>query len=182
MNRSIFVIIVALTIFIAFNLGYAAPKYVGVDKCKACHKLEKYGNQQEIWEKSKHAQAFAVLATEKAKESAKKLGVDDPQKSDKCLKCHVTGFGAAAEAKDVTFKMEEGVGCEACHGPGSDYKTMAIMKDQKAAIASGLIVPNEKTCKKCHTAEGNDFYKEFNYEKFFAQIAHPGPAPAPAQK
>ena len=47
-----------------------------------------------------------------------KAGVSgDPQKADACLKCHVTAHGVAAAQKDPTFTIDDGVGCEACHGP-----------------------------------------------------------------
>jgi hypothetical protein len=56
------------------------------------------------------------------------------------LGCHATG--ASAELP--------GVQCEACHGPGSEYKSMKVMKDREASIAAGLIVPDEATCRGCH--------------------------------
>ncbi len=175
MVRKLVSIFTILGVLFLFSASFAAHKYVGEKKCKMCHKLEKYGNQQEVWENSLHSKAFETLGTAKAKEAAKKLGIDDPQKSEKCLRCHVAGYDAPAEEKAATYSMEEGVSCEACHGPGSDYKKMKVMKDKDAAIAAGLIMPKEKTCKKCHTPEGNEFYKEFNYEKFWAKIAHPLP-------
>lgn len=176
MKRNVTTFISALAVLWAFSMAQAAPQYVGGSKCKTCHKMEKYGNQQEVWNNSRHAQAYETLATDKAKEAAKKQGIDDPQQSEKCLRCHVTAYDLPAESKAATYKAEEGVTCEACHGPGSDYKKMKVMKDHDASIAAGMIVPDEKTCKKCHTPEDNEFYKEFDYETYFAKIAHPGPA------
>ena len=52
--------------------------------------------------------------------------------------------------------------CEACHGPGSDYKSMKVMKDRDASIAAGLVIPVEETCKSCHTGAPHD-QKPFDY-------------------
>lgn len=151
----------------------AGHKYIGNSKCKTCHKLEKYGNQHEVWEKSRHARAYETLGTAKAKESAKKHGIDDPRKSPECLKCHVTAYDVPVELKTAGYKMEEGVSCEECHGPGSDYKKIKIMRNREEAIKNGLVIGDKKTCLKCHVPEGNDFYVEFDFEKFMDKIKHP---------
>src|SRR5690349_6142931 len=66
--------------------------YVGIKTCGICHKKEDSGNQIGNWEKSPHARAFQTLGTPAAKEIATKAGIDDPQKSGKCLKCHSTAY------------------------------------------------------------------------------------------
>src|SRR4029450_9431149 len=69
----------------------AAHKYVGVDKCKTCHMAPAKGNQYGQWMNSKHADAFNVLASDKALAFAKERGLTkSPQQEDACLKCHVT--------------------------------------------------------------------------------------------
>ena len=166
----------AVFVFAGFS-AVSAHQYVGVKKCGMCHHGAKKGMQKEIWEKSPHAKAFQTLLTEEAKVSAKKVGVDNPAESEKCLKCHTTGYGAAAEdfATGYSYRKEDGVTCEACHGPGSDYKKLSVMKDREKSVAAGMVVPDENTCKKCHIAEGNPNYKEFKFDEFFKQIAHPIP-------
>jgi hypothetical protein len=159
--------------------------YIGADKCaKMCHKAKSKGEQLVIWQKTKHAQAYADLATPAALETAKKAGVTgDPQKADACLKCHVTGYTADASLKDSTYSMKDGISCEACHGPGSNYNKLGVMKDKKAAIAAGLIEPTEAVCVKCHNKESPN-YKEFIFADMAKKIAHPKPAAetAPAAK
>jgi hypothetical protein len=151
-------------------------KYIGVDKCAMCHKTEAKGNQHGQWLKTTHAKAFETLAGEKAKAiAAEKKLAKPPQESPECLKCHVTGYGKPAEAFEATFKKEQGVGCESCHGPGSDYKVLATMKDRKLAVAAGLVIPDEKTCTQCHNAESPSF-TSFDYKAMVAKIAHPNPA------
>ncbi len=157
-----------------------AHKYVGAAKCKMCHNSAAKGDQFKIWSASKHAKAYETLASTEADSVAKALGVEKPQTNAKCLGCHVTGFAAPAADKEASFAQAEGVGCEACHGAGSDYMAMKVMKDKPAAIAAGLIVPNEKTCVGCHN-ETSPTYKKFVYADFEKQIAHMIPK-APVQK
>ncbi|MEE9555172.1 MAG: cytochrome c family protein [candidate division Zixibacteria bacterium] len=152
----------------------AAHKYVGTSKCKTCHKSEAKGNQFGKWSESKHAKAYEALASEAAIAIGKEKGIDNPQTSDQCLTCHVTGYSAAAELKAESYDQTEGVGCEACHGAGADYKKMKVMKDQAAAIAAGLVIPTEETCKGCHN-ENSPTFKSFNFEEASAVIAHPKP-------
>jgi hypothetical protein len=144
-----------------------------------CHKGEKKGNIFEIWTKSKHATAYATLATDSAKAVAKKAGIEgDPQQAAACLVCHVTAHGVPAEQKEATFTLEEGVSCEACHGPGSEYKGMKIMKDIYTGTAKGtdfgLIEPNNEICVTCHNTK-SPTYKEFKFEVEVKNIAHPVP-------
>jgi len=173
------VMIAGLVLLLLSVLGTAQEKeiehqYVGSAKCKTCHKSEAKGAQYTKWTESEHSKAYEVLVSEEAIAVGKKLGVDNPQTSDQCLVCHVTAFSAPAEAKAESFDQSEGVGCEACHGAGSDYKKMKIMKDQEAAIAAGLIVPDEKLCVGCHN-EKSPTFKEFSFEEASKVIAHPNP-------
>lgn len=170
--------IVAIVVLFAFSpvlSQESGHKYVGVSKCKTCHKTKKTGNQFEKWQNGPHAKAFEILATEESKAIAKEKGIDDPQKSDQCLSCHVTANGVAAELKEETLTMEEGVSCEQCHGPGSGYKKMSIMKDRAKAIEAGLLIPDEKTCLACHN-ENSPTYKPFVFEERVLLIAHPVPS------
>jgi len=149
--------------------------YVGAAKCKMCHSSAAKGAQYPKWAESKHSKAYAALATEEAKKFGEARGVTDPQKDPKCLKCHVSGFDAPPAQRLETWKAEDGVGCESCHGPGGDYWKMTVMKDKNAAIAAGLKIPDEKTCRGCHNPESPS-YKEFDYKSFHEKIAHPLPA------
>ncbi|MFN8176728.1 MAG: cytochrome c family protein [bacterium] len=161
--------------------GEGPGKYVGVAKCKMCHKKAEDGDQYDVWLKSGHAKAFATLASEKAKAEATKEGIADPQKDPKCLKCHTT---AAMVADPATEKvtMEEGVSCESCHGAGSGYYKKKVMEDLRAgkvdAKTVGFVKPTKETCVKCHTAEGNAFFKPFVFEERVKVIAHPIPKKA----
>jgi hypothetical protein len=92
--------------------------YVGIDRCKICHTADAIGNQHNNWLSSPHSKAFSTLKGKKALKIAKKFGIAVPWNNLKCLKCHTTGKGRYKITKT------EGVGCEACHGPGSKYSEM----------------------------------------------------------
>lgn len=70
--------------------------------------------------------------------------------SDACKMCHKVEFESWAKSKHATATPK--VECETCHGPGSDYKAMSVMKDPAKAKAAGLIAkPDKASCTaKCH--------------------------------
>ena len=156
-------ILIAFFVFFMGSFSIAQTyEYIGVAKCKTCHNTPTKGDQYKIWAASKHANAMKVLSATEAK-------------NPKCTKCHSTAAGADPNLLTETITVEEGVSCESCHGPGSAYKTIPIMKDKDMAIKNGLKLPDEKTCKKCHNEESPN-YKGFNYQEYFAKIAHLRPA------
>ncbi len=168
----------------------AAHQYVGVKKCKTCHNSEKGGAQFLKWSESKHAKAFEVLASPKAKEIATKEGIADAQKSDKCLACHVTGHGEAAGKFAATFVAADGVQCESCHGAGSDYMKMKTMQGLRDGTIKGedvgLMMPTKETCAKCHNEKATSG-KPVSWPADSTKIAHAIPpgykrgAPAAAE-
>jgi len=180
--RSSFVWIAAavgLALFVGVGSGSAADhKYVGAAKCKTCHKKELIGDQYGEWQKGKHAKAYEALKSDKAAEIAKEKGLSGPAyESDKCLKCHMTGHGLPATAFDKKpLKASDGVQCESCHGPGSDYKKKKTMSDHDKAVAAGMWEPgkDEKICTACHNDESPtwDAAKGFDYEERKEKIAH----------
>ena len=172
-NLSIFLSFLLLITYFVYAQG-SQHKYVGVKKCMTCHKSQKSGDQYGIWQKGPHANALKTLSGDKAKEYAKNNNIADPAKEAKCLKCHSTKSAVDASLQEATLTMEEAVSCESCHGPGSDYKSMKIMKSKEESIKNGLVLPTEEVCKNCHNPE-NPFNKEFNFKTYAAKIAHPTP-------
>lgn len=193
------IILLVLTVNLFAQEKAAKYDYVGVSKCKTCHKKESIGAQYLKWKESKHAKAFEALKTEEAAKIAQEKGLKVPAyEAPECLKCHTTGFGEGGyEVKDEAFwKPAEGdnaarkavkrmtglqaVTCETCHGPGSGYKKKKIMKDREVAIKNGLNPISvadgtaEKLCKTCHNEE-SPTYKEFIFKERWEKIAHPVP-------
>ncbi|UCH85778.1 MAG: cytochrome C554 [Candidatus Latescibacterota bacterium] len=152
--------------------------FIGASKCKTCHKTEAQGQQYVLWEKAAHSKAYETLAGESAKAIAKERGIEDPQTAAECLKCHVTAYGVDKKFLGEKYAITDGVGCESCHGAGGDYSKMKTMKaitsGETEPASVGLVIPNEKTCVGCHNEESPTF-KEFDFEKMVAKIAHPIP-------
>jgi hypothetical protein len=151
-----------------------AANYVGTKMCGMCHKKDESGNQLAKWQASKHAKAFETLGTAAAKEAGKKLGIDDPQKSGKCLKCHSTAYNFTETVATEKIKVEDGVTCESCHGPGKNYMKKSVMENRKDAIAAGMIHPATQSCKNCHNDQSPTF-KGFEEKAMLEKIAHPNP-------
>ena len=181
MNKTMIItvcVVVTAGIFLgAAQEAMAGGEIIGAPKCKMCHG-KKTGDQWTSWTESAHSGAFATLASEEAKKIAAEMELGDPQTEEACLKCHTThgflGREVAVYAKGK-YKDDEGVGCESCHGAGSGYKSKKVMEDQEASIAAGLVVPDEKTCTKCHNADSPTF-KEFDFAAMYAKIEHTIPA------
>ncbi|MBN1481333.1 cytochrome C554 [candidate division KSB1 bacterium] len=162
------------TLIVTF-LAAGDAHYIGAHKCMICHKSPSRGDQWGKWSNGPHIKAFETLKSEQSMAIAQKMGINDPTQADKCLKCHVTAHGAPAARLAADFSFDEGVGCEACHGPGSLYKSMQVMK----ALRDGTQDPkevefnkgDEATCLTCHNEE-SPTYRPFNYAKAWAKIAH----------
>jgi hypothetical protein len=153
--------LICLVVFLGSNNLTAQDfEYVGARKCKMCHNKAPKGAQYTQWAESRHAKAMESLNAEEAKDPA-------------CLKCHST-VGHVNPDLVLTLKVEEGVSCESCHGPGSKYFPTGIMKSREKAMAKGLIMPTEEVCTQCHNEESPDF-KGFNFAEYVKKIAHPDP-------
>ncbi len=169
------------------------PVYVGARVCATCHRGKEMGHQHSRWLLSGHARAHASLAKEEARKIADLSGIPlEPRKSAICLGCHATGGEAEAWEKDETFRVEDGVQCEMCHGPGSEYMDRAIMVDPKAARKAGLRMPTRHDCMGCHHIKGSHVailrQPALDMDRAWKQIAHPtpvgskSPQPAPTKK
>ena len=121
-------------------------EYTGSASCKVCHEYE-YNK----WSEKAHAHAYATLV---------KAGSQyDPE----CVICHVVGMeyetGYVSEEKTPNLKD---VGCENCHGPGSQHnKTYGMAKTTQPM----------SDCTDCHTPE-NSVNFAGNELKYFEKIVH----------
>ena len=149
--------------------------YAGTKSCKMCHSKDDTGNQYAKWQASKHAKAFEALGTPEAKAAGAKVGVDDPQKSGKCLKCHSTAYNGTEEVKTDKITPEEGVTCESCHGPGKNYKSKEVMQDHAKCVAGGMTADPKKVCANCHNDKSPTWKGSFDADKAYEQIKHPDP-------
>ncbi|MFQ5714310.1 MAG: multiheme c-type cytochrome [Candidatus Scalinduaceae bacterium] len=119
--------------------------FIGNDDCAVCHnKIFKH------WEETRHASAYETLV---------KVGHEyDPE----CVSCHTIGlhYFTGFETIESTPKMK-GVGCESCHGPGSNHKETQ---------SKGYGSVNADGCVTCHEDEHSP---NFQFEEYWQKIVHP---------
>lgn len=138
--------------------------FVGNQECARCHVQE-----QAFWEKTEHATAVETL------EERNKLF------DQSCIGCHVVGYekpGGSVigklhyEAKlgDRTIEKNlEDVGCENCHGPGSEHVQAPI--DASGNPQHIKRDPVESDCMECHVPEHSP---KFNFDAYVKDITGEG--------
>lgn len=158
-----------------------SAKYVGVAACVPCHNKPHAGfamGPYGAWRDHFHSSALETLSRPYSKAFAKKRGIDDPVNDWRCRKCHVTAYGVSADRLGAKYRDEDGVGCEACHGPGGEYlnKHFGPGVNEQELRAMGFRVysdlnERDQMCRACHN-ELSPTYKPFNVEAFSAAIRH----------
>lgn len=172
MKRAFILALILIGVIFIVYLFSNEFTYVGAGKCKICHKTKKQGEQYPLWEARKHSKSFQALTSEQAQEIAQSLSLETPPAENaKCLQCHAPLFEKAPEFK------EEGVTCEVCHGPGSAYKKLKIMKSREESVANGLKLygSSEEIKAQCLTCHENAHEKSFDFEAAWDKVKHPVP-------
>jgi hypothetical protein len=122
-------------------------EYVGSKVCKMCHEYE-----YEKWSQKAHAGAWKTLVD---------VGSQyDPE----CVICHVVGmeYETGFVSPEKSPEGLKNVGCEACHGPGSEH--LASLGETPTGIG-GL------GCTDCHTPDKSHNYAG-NEDEYFEKIIH----------
>lgn len=128
---------------------FSLPKdleYTGSKSCKLCHEYE-----YEKWSGNPHARAYATLEREGSQ--------FDPE----CVVCHVVGmeYESGFVTEEKTGHLKD-VGCENCHGPGSEHI---------ATAGSAELAEPKSACVDCHTPEHSGDYAG-NEQSFLEKIIH----------
>ena len=123
------------------GVSRATARYVGATTCQGCHPAA-----YATWSPSKHAHSIETL-------DAAGKGYDP-----RCLSCHVTGMGHPGGDKSGLAQ----VGCESCHGPGSDHVTAP-------AAGYGDLPADGSACVACHT---HDNSPDFRWQEYWPVISH----------
>jgi hypothetical protein len=131
----------------------------------------------------KHADAYAVLLTERSQKIADRLGFKHPPHTDtRCLCCHMTPYAAAGHPgmaveqpletvsglvmSYVTEEEAFGVGCESCHGNAKSWLQLHTLPDWKSKspeekrklgmLPVGSTYDLAKSCAGCHVGARPD--------------------------
>lgn len=165
----------------------SANVHVGVASCSGstCHgRSEPTGKivrQDEImhWQDSSspsgaHSRAFAVLGSPRGQAIAAKLGAGPATSAGECLGCHAD---PAYAGKGPRWHVEDGVGCEGCHGGAANWLSShyAVGQTHAANVARGLYPLDQpraraERCLDCHF--GSDRPGQFVSHRIMA-AGHP---------
>lgn len=145
--------------------------HLGVASCSGgtCHgsTIERQSNVEQneylVWSDDeypdKHADAYEMLFDERSVRIAKNLGLEAAHEAKICLDCHADFL--PDERRGERFSLEEGVGCEACHGGGERYLEVhdEVGADHANNLELGLYPAEDpraraELCLSCHF--GND--------------------------
>jgi hypothetical protein len=109
-----------------------------------------------------HADAFRHLTNSRSKEIARKLGIGAPEEADLCLDCHADNVPAARRGEK--FKLDMGVGCEACHGGSERWIKPhdTALRPHPKNLADGMYptdqpVAQAELCSSCHVGTRDKF-------------------------
>jgi hypothetical protein len=115
--------------------------YVGSESCQACHEAQ-YDSYTAY---SRKAHSYASV-------EVMRKGLTDAEYRG-CLQCHATGYGQPGGFTSTAETPHlQNLGCESCHGPGSDHVETGDPDD----IISELSAAD---CERCHNAERVDNFK-----------------------
>lgn len=140
-------------------------KHQGVASCasSSCHGGVKARssssvnqNEYQIWfNHDAHARAFKDLLGDDAKKMAEHMGIKKAEEDPLCLSCHSTFI--SEKHRDEKFRLEDGVGCESCHGPSEEYLKSHTQKGRSHQdnVDDGMtdlynLESRAKVCLDCH--------------------------------
>ena len=159
------------------------PQYVGAGGCSApaCHGSVRPMTQMPIWQneystwvtQDKHSRAYEALSNPVAVRMAKILGLPAANSAEKCLACHAIDAPQSAHA--TTFDISDGVSCESCHGPASEWlgphTTAGWTHDQSLKLGmfdTRDVVSRTERCLECHLGT-----KDKNVDHEMLAAGHP---------
>ena len=145
--------------------------YVGPGSCSAtaCHGAIRpiagariLQTEYTTWiAQDRHARATDVLSNPVSRRMAQILGIGDPAKAPKCLACHSLDVPSSAQGR--TF-ANEGVSCEACHGPATGWLGYHVTRDatHEESVKRGMydtkdVVKRTDKCLTCHLGTSDKF-------------------------
>jgi hypothetical protein len=117
--------------------------------------------------KDVHARAYAVLHNERSRAIAKNLGGEPAHQNPQCLACHSTPT-LAAQADKFAALVEDGVGCEACHGSARKWFAPHTSPTEWAMIGADVkerdygfamlddVARRARVCAGCHVGSPPD--------------------------
>jgi hypothetical protein len=149
------------------SVSFNKLQWQGVGSCasSACHGGGKTGSKQSEYTtwitQDPHARAYQVLFNDRSRRIVHNL--DGPQahaaeKNTLCLRCHA--MNAPENQRARQFTLQDGVGCESCHGPAEKWLAVHFQPAWQQQTASekeawGMrptkdLLVRAKLCVECH--------------------------------
>ena len=153
--------------YLVFVLGAGAAteplelaKFTGILSCQSssCHGGGLGKDQCNTWASLDfHVRATAILLTPRSKAITGTLRSGAPITNARCTVCHAPLAGVQESRLTPAAHADEGVSCEACHGPASGWLLSHTRKDYtyRQRVASGMndlrsLYQRANTCVACH--------------------------------
>lgn len=144
------------------NRGIARPQLVGVSSCSAsaCHGGVETGkplSEATTWRAlDPHARSYETLLNEESQQIASLLWGDRQRAHDAplCLKCHVHPQYDLATS---SFRKQDGVGCEGCHGPAHEWRASHYRAgtNRLGLADTKSLAGRAAVCAACHVGTAN---------------------------
>lgn len=120
-------------------------------------------NEYVTWSRvDKHARAYKVLFNEQSARIARNLGLGNAAEAKLCLDCHAHNVPKAQRGE--RFKFDDGVTCEACHGPSERWLPKHVEDGAKHTgnLEAGLFPTDDpaeraRLCLSCHFGNADRF-------------------------
>ena len=155
----------------AVPVGEQMPKYTGPGSCgsPSCHGSVRprtensvLQNEYSVWAVTdKHSRAASVLTNDLGKRIGHILGIR-PETNAKCLDCHSLNVMEGQQAR--SFDTSEGVSCENCHGPASNWLGPHTTRGwtHERSLDEGMVnlrdpIKRSETCLSCHLGTASKY-------------------------
>jgi len=120
-------------------------------------------NEYRTWSKhDRHSGAYLTLLNDESLAIAGKLGLENAHEADICLDCHADNV--APDKRGMRFHIDDGVGCEACHGGAERWLTSHATEGatHQQNIEAGLYPTDDlrargELCLSCHLGTSDKF-------------------------
>ncbi|MBA2663636.1 MAG: hypothetical protein H0U74_15205 [Bradymonadaceae bacterium] len=140
------------------------PFFVGTQQCQMCHSAA-----HDFWQTTHHSKAVATLEAR------------DKAFDQNCIGCHVVGWeqpgGSVLNKLEYNFEINgttvvkdlKNVGCESCHGPGSEHRMAPI--NAQGTPQHIVRKPGVEQCTSCHVPEHSP---TFDFDSYVKRITGDG--------
>lgn len=151
------------------------PHFLGAQSCMStsCHG----GGEHGVLTKDVHLLSYSKLGNAKSQNYAEALHLVDPKLSARCTVCHSPMQGLPLSRLAKNARVEPGVRCENCHGPGENYLLSHTRPDytHEQRVAVGIrptrdLYNRVNVCIACHHMIDSDLTSIAGHPELFFEF------------